>query len=282
MNTRLFFIIFFLLGFSIVSVAQDESTSSEDTTEYEDFSSLMINASYTNNNLEYLNGTSDKIPTLFTNISFFHKSGFYAALGYSNYFSDSIQSSDYDIEVGYQKYFDNGFDLDLSYDWHQFNGDSLLEGLNYDHSITFMMGQELDKFYLSTSINYTIGASQNVFFDLGLSRYFQIEGLIFDNDALLINPSLSVSFGTDYWLYEDMTFQEKTTTFIDLKNAGYSYETISFESFDIFIPVSYGVKNTYFTVSWLYKIPSQKYDYLGWGNRSGFMFSLTYFLNFQK
>jgi hypothetical protein len=79
-----------------------------------------------------------------------------------------------------------------------------------------------------------------------------------------------------------MTETDKPAILLELKNSGYSSETFSYESFNFYIPVSYGIKNTYLTFSWLYKIPGQKYKYLGWENQSGFMFSLTYFLNFSK
>jgi len=242
----------------------------------------MINICYTNNDLEYITESTEKIPTLFSNISYLHKSGFYTGFGYSSYFNNEIQSQEYDLNGGYQKYFDNGFDVDLSYNWHKFNGDSLLEGLNYDHSGSMMLGWEIEKFYFSSELLYTKGKSNNFFFDIGISRYFQIEKLFTKNDLLMISPTLSVSFGTDNWLYDDMTYDEKMLTLNDLGSAGYSGESFSYEGFDIFIPISYGIKNTFFTFSWLYKIPGNKYEYLGWQKQSGIMFSLTYFLEFKK
>jgi len=266
--------------FPFYTFCQNNETNNKDNTT-EEFSSLMLNLSYTSNNMDYLSG-SEKIPTLFTNVSYFHKSGVYIGGTYSSYFSDTIPSSELDLEVGYQKYFENGFDIDLSYSWHNFNGDSLLEGINYDHSVTLMLGQELGKFYLSGDLNYKLGKTNNFFFDLNFSRSIQIDGLFSTNDVLLINPGISLSFGTDYWLYENMSNSEKTSTFSSLKSSGYSYESLSYEGFNIYIPVSYGIKNIYLTASWLYRIPGDKYKFLGWENQSGFMFSLTYFLNFSK
>lgn len=245
-------------------------------------SSIMINLSYTSNNMDYLSGTSEKIPTLFANTSYFHKSGIYAGGSYSSYFSDTIPSSEVELQAGYQKYFDNGFDIDLSYNWHKFNGDTLLEGIKYDHSINLMMGLELGKFYLSSDLSYKLGSTNNFFFDIGLSRFIQIDQLFSKNDVLLINPGLSLSFSTDYWLYEDMSATDKLSTYTNLSAAGYSYESLSYEGFNIFFPVSYGIKNVYLTASWLYKIPGDKYKFMGWENQSGFMLSLTYFLNFSN
>lgn len=283
MKTRLLKLIIITLLFPTISNSQNKDNATEDITQdNENFSSIMLNASYTSNSLEYLSGVTEKIPTLFTNLSFLHKSGFYSGIGYSNYFNDSVQSNDYNIDAGYQKYFNNGFDIDLSYSWHNFKGDSLLEGINYDHSVSLMLGQEIEKMYLSGDFSYKIGNTNNFFFDLNLSQFIQIDRLFSKNDVLLINPGISLSFGTDYWLYENMTADEKLATFIDLRNSGYSFDTFSYESFNFLIPISYGIKNTYLTFSWLYKMPGQKYKYLGWENQSGFMFSLTYFFNFSK
>ena len=182
----------------------------------------------------------------------------------------------------FQKYFTNGFDIDLSYSWHNFSGDSLLEGINYDHSLDLLMGLELSKFYLSGGASYKLGTTKNLFAEVGLARFFQINKIFSKHDVLMINPGISVSFGTDYWLYEDMTQTEKQALFADLKTQGYSYENFSYEGFTIYLPVSYGIKNIYLTGSWLYKIPGNKYEYIGWENQSGLMLSLTYFLNFNK
>lgn len=274
--------IFIILITPSLIFSQNQNTTEEIADNDNNYSSLMFNLSYTNNNLEYLSGSTEKIPTLFANTTYFHKSGIYAGGSYANYFSDTIPSFDYDLMAGYQKYFENGFDLDLSYNWHKFNGDSLLEGLNYNHSIDVMMGLEISKFYLSTDLSDKFGKTNNFFFDLSLSRFIQVDQLFTKNDVLLINPGISISFSTDFWLYEDMSSAEKTTTFSNLKAAGYSYDTFSYEEFNLFVPVSYGIKNIYLTASWLYRIPGDKYKFMGWENQSGFMLSLTYFLNFSN
>jgi hypothetical protein len=270
------FIIFFLYPCLIYSQTQD----TEDTIAYEDnYNSFMLNLSYTNNNLENISGSIEKMPTLFTNLSFFHKTGFYTGIAYAGYYGDNNKAYDYDIEFGFQKFFNNGFDIDLNYNWHQYSGDTILEGFNYDHSLNLSSGVDIGKFYLNSDVSYYIGTTSNLSLDINFSRFISINKIFSQFDALYINPTISVSFGTDYWMYEDMAASEKNALFADLKNAGYSYETFSYESFNIFIPISYGIKNTYITFSWIYKIPGAKYEYLGWENQSGFMFSLSYFLN---
>ncbi len=284
--TKIVLAIFLFVPMTLLSLNENSDDTAK--TLDENYSSLMINASYTNNNLSYLvnptdvNYETEKIPTLFTNLTFMHKSGFYLGGSYNNYFNANTKTFEYDVETGYQKYFNNGFDIDLSYTYHNFSGDSLLEGLTYDHAITAMFGQEISKFYLSADLNYKLGNTRNLFFDLNLSRFIQINAIFSNSDVLLINPGLSLSFGTDYWLYEDLSDTEKNSLFADLKQQGFSYESFAYESFNIFIPVSYGIKNIYLTGSWMYRIPGKKYEYIGWENQSSFMFSLTYFLNFSK
>lgn len=269
-------------------LSQNKNSDEPDTTNYENYSSLMINESFTNNNLSYLanptdvNYINEKIPTLFTNITYMHKSGFYLGGAYNNYFNANTKTYEYEIESGYQKYFNNGFDIDVGYTYHKFSGDSLLEGLTYNHSFTAMLGQEISKFYLSADLSYKLGNTNNLFLDLNFSRFIQVNHIFAKTDVLLINPGISVSLSHDYWLYEDLSEVDKNNLFANLKQEGYSYDTFSYESFSIFIPVSYGIKNIYLTGSWMYRMPSKKYEYIGWENQSSFMLSLTYFLNFTK
>lgn len=276
---KLFIILAVIPNFLYSQNSKDNTTN--ETLE-EEFSSVMFNVSYTSNNMEYLTGVTEKLPTLFATISYFHKTGLYTGIDYSSSSGDSLNSHEYSLQAGYQKYFDNGFDIDLSYSWHNFSGDSLLDGINYNHSIDLSAGIEAGKFYLSGNGSYKLGTTNNFFSELSLSRFIQIDKIFTKHDVLMINPGISISFGTDYWLYENMSLTEKQTTFAELENQGYSYENFSYEGFTIFLPVSYGIKNIYLTGSWLYKIPGNKYEYLGWENQSGIMFSLTYFLNFNK
>lgn len=282
-------IIFTCMLFPFWAMGQNNNDTTVNQNSMDDeFSFLMINASYTNNNLEYLvNVTNEeyettKIPTLFTNLSYVNKTGLYAGGSYANYFNANTQTFEYNIEAGYQKYFDNGFDIDFYYTKHKFTGDTLLKGINYDHSLNLSAGVDIGKFYLSTDLSYLISEKNNFFLDINISRLIQIDKILFKNDVLMINPSLSLSFGTDYWIYEDMTPAEKFAESVYLKSNGYSFNSFSYEGFDIFVPISYGIGNTYVSFSWLYRIPGEKYKFLGWENQSGFMFSLTYFLNFSK
>lgn len=284
-TSRLPFKLFFLLIIlPYISNSQEKTDSTKKSVSQisDNYSSIIFSSSYTNNNLEYLPGVTEKIPTLFSNISYIHKSGIYAGVVGSNYFNTSIQTYEYSLQIGYQKYFDNGFDIDFSYGTHKFSGDSLLKGLDYKHSINSMLGYELGKFYFSNNITSMFGETNNLFIDFSLSHIIQFNQLFFKNDVCLINPTISFSLGTDSWIYENMTTTEKSTLFSDLDIQEYSHEKLSYEGFSFFLPISYGINNTYITFSYLYRIPSNKYEFLGWEKQSGIMLSLTYFLNFNK
>ena len=282
------FLLLTIIPFYANSQSETDTLSNVNNSDNDDFSFLLINASYTNNNLEYLADAitetyeATKIPTLFTNLTYVNKTGLYLGGSYANYFNADTQTFEYDIEAGFQKYFENGLDIDLYYSKHEFSGDTLLEGLNYDHSINFSAGVDVGNLYLSADISYLLAQTNNTFLDINLSRLIQVNKILFKNDVLLINPSIALAFGTDYWIYEGMTPLERYTTSINLRMNGFSYNSFSYEAFDIFIPVSYGIKSTYLSFSWMYRIPGSKYKYLGWENQSAVMVSLTYFLNFSK
>ncbi|MDA3952875.1 MAG: hypothetical protein PF485_04455 [Bacteroidales bacterium] len=285
LNHLKFVFLFILIPFYANSQSKNDTITNINSKDIDDFSFLMINASYTNNNLEYLSDltyVTEKIPTLFTNLSYVNKTGLYFGGSYANYFNANTQTFEYDIEAGFQKYFDNGLDIDLYYNKHEFSGDTLLDGLNYDHSLNFSTGVDAGKLYLSADLTYLLAKKNNFLLDLNISRSIQINKLFFKNDVLLLNPTIYLAFGTDYWIYEDMTLQEKYITSINLRSNGFSYNSFSYEGFNLLIPVSYGIKNTYVSFSWLYRIPGEKYKFLGWENQSSFMISLTYFLNFSN
>ncbi len=260
---------------------------SQDTTNYrteketEKFSSLMCNGSFTNNNLEYLVGITEKIPTIFSDATYFHKTGLYCGGGISNYLDDTLQSSDYDIEAGYQKYFDNGFDIDISYTWHRFSGNDLLQGIDYNHAFDLMLSYDLNNTYLTSDFYYLAGPEpNNYFFDFDIARFITFDEIFSKHDVFMFNPAISFSFGTDHWIYEDMDAEEKSVLLSNLSSAGYAYETFSYQGINFFLPLSYGIKNFYISLSGLYRVPGGKFKYLGWEPRFGFMVSLTYFLNF--
>ena len=96
------FLLFTIIPFCANSQSKNDTT--ENLNDIEDYSFMMINASYTNNNLEYLTGVTEKIPTLFTNLSYINKTGLYSGISYSNYFNAEIQSYEYGLQAGYQKY----------------------------------------------------------------------------------------------------------------------------------------------------------------------------------
>ncbi|MBN2778688.1 MAG: hypothetical protein JXR36_13665 [Bacteroidales bacterium] len=249
-----------------------------DTMEY---SYLMINSGFSYNKLDHSIDISEKIPSLFNRINYFHKSGIYFGGSFSNYFSDSLQSFDYDFLAGFQKFYDNGFDFDLSYSWHKFNGNTKLEGINYNHSIDINGGYDFNNNYLSSDFNVYIGENDvNYFLDIDFTRFISFDDVLLKNSVLMINPTLSFALGTDYWVYSDLTLETQTQLQTSLYNKGYSYNNFCYQGINLMLPISYGINNLYFTFSGIYRIPSRKFKFIGMESGFGTMISLTYFYNF--
>jgi len=254
------------------------ATVAADTSE---FSYLMINSGFSYNKLEHSVNISEKIPSLFNKIDYYNKSGIYFGGSFSKYFSDSIQSFEYDFLAGFQKFYDNGFDFDLSYAWHKFNGNTKLQGINYNHSFDINGGYDFKNNYLSSDFNMFIGENNvNYFLDIDITRFISFDDILLKNSVLMINPSLSFAFGTDYWVYSDLTLENQTKLQTFLSNKGYSYNNFCFQGINLMLPISYGVNNLFFTFSGIYRIPSKKFKLIGLEPGFGTMISLTYFYTF--
>ncbi|MDD3740178.1 MAG: hypothetical protein PHH30_02965 [Bacteroidales bacterium] len=265
----------YLMGQDTIS----NSSIIDDSTQY---SYLMINSGFSYNKLEHSVNITEKIPSIFNKIDYYHKSGIYLGGSFSNYFSDSLQSFEYEILAGFQKYYDNGFDFDISYAWHDFNGNTKLEGINYTHSFDIYSGYEFKNNYLSSDFNLLIGENNvNYFLDIDISRFISFDDVLLKNSVLMINPTLSFAFGTDYWVYSDLTIENKTQLQNFLSNRGYSYNNFCFQGINIMLPISYGINNLFFTFSGIYRIPSRKFKFIGMESGFGTMISLTYFYNFK-
>jgi hypothetical protein len=243
---------------------------------------IMLNTSFTNNNIDYRLGVSEKMPSLFNNINYFHKSGLYTGVSLSNYFHDSLQSADYDIVLGYQKYFDNGFDFDINYTWHNFSGSSIMQVIDYNHAFDLMSSYEVRNNYFTTDFSMLAGQQGiNYFLNFDIIHFITFYNVLNENDVLMINPSISLSFGTDNWVYSDLSSDEQTNVFQSLESMGYSYQNFSYQSINIFVPVSYGIGNFYFSLSGLYRFMGGKFKTLGMASGFGMMASVTCFINFK-
>ena len=261
-----------------------------------EFNFFMLDASYTNNKIKIGDQSDISVPAMFANISFFHKSGLYSDLMYTNYISADTLSYDTDIQLGFQKYFFNDIvDIDLNYTYHKFSGMDDFKGLDYNHTINISSGFNY-KFLRIYADGVFYLDNENYFTDIGLSLLLDFENFIFKNDYIFIMPTLSVSYGTDYWLYDiyepyvenillpileyrgypvnNLSTQDVIERY--LERNGLNTNTFTYQGIDFLIPITYGIGGVSATFAWMYNIPSDKVKEFGLRDQSGYIISLSY------
>jgi hypothetical protein len=262
----------------------------------EEFSFFMLDVSYTNNKVDSKDQTNEPIPVLFTDVSYFHKSGIWTGLMFSDYLSADSLSYDFDFQLGFQKYlFNDLIDFDINYTYHKFYGESTFEGIKYKHALNTSTGLTYEFIYLYADGNFYLD-NENYFTNFGLSLTNDLDKVFFKNDYLLIQPTASVTYGTDYWLYdiyepyienvfipilrfrgypvENLSSEDIIERY--LSNNGLSTNTYSYQGVDLFIPVTYGISNVSLMFCWMYYIPSEKLKAFGMRNQSGYFISLSF------
>lgn len=241
---------------------------------------LTIDVSYSNNNIANSRLAGASIAALFADVSFYHKSGLYASFMPANYFNAAELSYDMDGSLGYSKYFDSGFYVDANYLNHRYRGDSAMMGIDYQHALSLSLNFSRQNWYLFSDGTTTFGVSQNYMFDAGLGYYASFEALFSKNDNLTLFPMVSLSFGTDYWLFDGLTLTEQAQIKILLSDEGFAWNTFDWQTANIMLPLTYYYGNLSASFTYLFAVPAAKYKALSWENQSAFMFSLGYILNF--
>jgi hypothetical protein len=279
LNTVLFLLVCFM-GMNSESVAQiQDSMVLEDS--LNEISYMTFDVSLTSNNFGSSNQTEVTIPALFADISYYHKSGLYAGFMPVRYLNVSQTSYDMDFNLGFGKYFDSGFYLDANYLNHNYHGDSTLIGINYVHGANLSINYTYNGMYLFFDGSATFGVTQNYFLDLGLGYYASFQNIFTPNDNLSLFPMISLSFGTDAWLFDDLTFWETYQTKVLLKVNGYQWDTFDLQMLTLSAPLTYYLGNFSAGFTYLYSIPGSKYEALSWEKQSAFMLSVGYMLNFK-
>ncbi len=274
------FLLFLIPGFLIAQSINNDTigASMGDSTQTSiDFDLLLIGLSYNANNIKYKNlDNSIKMPTYGTDISYYHKSGIWASINFSNYYNASISTYETELQVGYQKTVLEFMDFDFNYGYHYFNGDPVYEGISYQHTINGSLSFN-SKYVSFIADAYSMhGLTNNYFTDLGISLNLDIDDLFFKNDFFLFNPGISTSFGTDGWIFEDFTPAQGRGRRYYLSQQGYTTEKFDYLSMVFNVPIIYSYKNISFSFSWFYSIPSNKLKAINWEDQSGFMISVLY------
>jgi len=266
----------FAPGFSQQSEPVDSLGSEEEYNSY-----FVVGLMYNSNS-----ATGQTEPTLNTSatlgdISFYHKSGLWASLSPALYPNTTEITYDMDVSLGYQYFFDNGIDLNVGYQYHHFKGDSAYLGIDYDHIIDFSAGYFSNGFYGNIDYYALLGGETNSFANISLGYYFDWMWGTNDNWGLSLLPIISAGWGTDYWLYQSMSTEERATLISDIEDEGFKTELFDYQGIDIIFPVNLRYSNFSIGLSYMYSISSEKYRVIGLENQSGFLLSLDYVINLK-
>ena len=278
---RNLFLLLFCISPIFLSAQSNDSTaliiSSDSITEISDFDLLMISMSYSNNKIKYKTLDNNiKMPTYSADFSYYHKSGIWASIDYTNYFQAAETTYETDFSVGYQRTFINFLDIDFNYGYHNFKGDSNYEGISYKNTISGTIGLNSKYASLITDFYYMNGISNNYFLDLSVSLNLDFDDVLFKNDFFMFTPSIVSNFGTDDWIFEDFTMIQMNGRKRFLRNHGYITEKFEYQSFGIFIPFIYSLNNFSISLNWYYNFPSDKLRAINWEDQGGFLISLIY------
>jgi len=260
------------------------------------FNFFMIDLSYTNNKSTSKEQTSEDIPAFISDFSFLHKTGVYADFNYTNYIKTDTSSYDLDFSLGYQKdFFNDALDIDLSYTYHKFNGIDDYKGIDYNQKINLNTGFTYKMMYIYANEDFYLD-NKNHFTEYGVSNVLDFDDFLIKDDFLLIQPTVSFTYGTDYWLYDiyesyinnillpilkyrgyqtdNISVEDVVEKYLD--NNGLSTSTYSYQGIDFVVPVTYGIGSISFSAAWMYSIPSDKLKAFGIKEQSGYYVSLSF------
>ena len=257
------------------SIAQ-EIPQSDSLQVLEDTDLLMLSFSYTSNNMKTKNYEYNRIPALLTDINYFHKKGFTASVNYTNYYNAPQNTYEAEIQLGYQKNISPNILLSTYYARRKFIGDTTYEGLAQKNTLALNANYNWKFIDMQISNSYLNGKSDNYFLDLDLSASLDFDNIFSENDFLLFNPTLSATFGTDYWVFQNLSPFAERIVINYLERNNFKSHQFEYQSLSIFIPIIYNIGNMGFMLNWYYNWPSAKLAKLSWEDQSGIMFSVYY------
>lgn len=279
MVLRKIYFFLLLLFFITHSFAQEiQKPDSLQKSELENL--LMFSISYTSNNMKTKNYEYDRIPALLTDINYFHKNGLTASVNYTNYYNAPQNTYEAEIQLGYQKNLFPNLLLSTHYARRTFVGDTTYEGLAQKNTLVLNATYNWKFLDIQISNSYLNGKSDNYFLDLDLSASLDFDNIFTENDFLLFNPTLSVTFGTDYWVFQDLNSFSERIVVNYLNRYNFNSHQFEYQSISIFVPIIYNIGNMGFMLNWYYSWPSAKLAKLSWEDQSGIMFTVYYTPNF--
>lgn len=265
-----------LLFFFITNCIAQELPKSDTTKAIESADLLMISIIYTTNNLKTKNYEYDRIPALLSDISYFNKHGFTGSFNYTNYYRASQNTYEAEIQLGYQKTFFSDLTLSTHYARRQFVGDTTYEGLAQKNTLALNATYSWKFIDLQISNSYLNGKSNNYFLDLDLGVSVDFDQVFSKKDFILFNPTISTTFGTDYWIFQNLNpnYEQAVRRYLSRNN--FNSHQFEYQGISLFIPIIYNIGNVGFMLNWYYSWPSAKLAKLNWKDQSGVLFSVYY------
>lgn len=265
-----------LLLFILFQGFAQEITESDSLQNPETENLLMFSISYTSNNMKTKNYEYDRIPAILSDINFFHKKGFTAAGNFTKYYSADKNTYENEIQLGYQKNIFPNLLLETHYARRKFVGDTTYEGLAQKNTVALNATYTWKFLDVQVSNSYLNGKSNNYFLDFDLSASIDFDHVLTENDFLLFNPTLSSTFGTDYWVFQNLNPNHEHIVINYLARNNFKSHTFEYQNISFFFPIIYNLGNWGFIFNWYYSWPSAKLSKLSWEDQSGILFSVYF------
>ncbi len=241
---------------------------------------LLTSLSYTTNNNSSRMTNAIKMPALMANAAYYSNIGLSASASYFKYLSPDTNTYELEFRAGYEKTLFNHLDVEVSYTNRTFRGDEAYEGISYRHNLGISGAYRLGDLTLNADNSFMFGATKNYFLDLSLSYDIKFDRFLLKNGYLAISPTLTTSFGTNYWIQGTIDHiwgnghgggpgGMHPGKFVPKRNFDY-------QNFSLILPVQYTLGSFTLSGGWFYAIPSRTLKDLKWTNQSGFLVSLNY------
>lgn len=237
---------------------------------------LMLSLSYTSNNMKTKNYEYKRIPAFLTDIYYYNKYGFTGAVNYTQYFNAPKNTYEAEIQIGYQKTFLTDLTLSTYYSRRKFVGDTTYEGLAQKNTLALNASYSWKFLDMRIANSYLNGKSDNYFLDLDLGVSLDFDHVFSEKDFLLFNPTVSATFGTDYWVFQNLSPAYERIVIHYLERNGFQSHQFEYQNISLFVPVVYNIGNMGFMLNWFYSWPSAKLAKLSWADQSGILFSVYY------
>jgi len=270
----------FLVPATTSLCAQEETATTDNQESIPKMSYLSLDAMYSTNSSAGSIDPTVNASAYMEDISFYHKSDIWASFMPVLYPFSEETSLDMDMSLGYTYYADNGFNIGAYYMNHYYRGDSALRGIDYQHMLDFSLGYTVGGLYLYADVYPMLGSETFYFSDAGLGYYKYWYWGKTGNWSFSVFPMMSFNAGTDNWLFQGLTTEERASLITDIQLAGYAAESFDYQGLDIIIPANIGYGGFSVGFSFIYSVIANKYKAVGMTNQSGFMFSADFMIPF--